>query len=307
MPEIDELFNEYRPRLFSIAYRMLGSVMDAEDMVQEAFLRWQRTTHAEITSPKAYLTTVITRLCIDHLGAAYVRRESYVGPWLPEPLVTEGDAMTDLAAQADSLSLAFLILLERLTPVERAVFLLHEVFDYPYEEIAGIVEKSATNCRQIGQRARRHVHANRPRFDSSPAEQERLTQQFMQSCVSGDLDALIATLADDITLWADSGGKATAARRPVHGAEHVARFLLGGLAKARQSIATRVTRINGQPGFIVRADDTVYVTALEIADGRIQAIRSVANPEKLRGLGDEISVVSSQWSVIRGPNESESC
>jgi RNA polymerase sigma-70 factor (ECF subfamily) len=307
MPEIDELFNEYRPRLFSIAYRMLGSVMDAEDMVQEAFLRWQRTALGQITSPRSYLTAVITRLCIDHLGAAYVRRESYVGPWLPEPLVTEGDAMTDLAARADSLSLAFLILLERLTPVERAVFLLHEVFDYPYEEIAGIVEKSATNCRQIGQRARRHVHADRPRFDSSPAEQERLTQQFMQSCASGDLNALIAILADDITLWADSGGKAAAARRPVHGAENVARFLLGGLAKAQQSVTTRVTRINGQPGLIVRAGDAVYVTALDIADGRIQAIRSIANPEKLRGLDIAWSVISDQWSVIRGGSEHESC
>ncbi|HEY7909915.1 MAG TPA: RNA polymerase sigma-70 factor, partial [Thermomicrobiales bacterium] len=243
MPEIDELFNDYRPLLFSIAYRMLGSVMDAEDMVQEAFLRWQRAVHAEVTSPKSYLTAVVTRLCIDHLGAAYVRRESYVGPWLPEPLVTEGDAMTDTMALADSLSLAFLVLLERLTPVERAVFLLHEVFGYPYEEIAGIVEKNAANCRQIGQRARRHIHADRPRFDPSPAEQERLTQQFIVSCTSGDLGALVAILADDITLWADGGGKVAAARRPIHGAENVARFL-GGLAKAQVPITMRVTWIN---------------------------------------------------------------
>lgn len=293
MPEIDELFNEYRPLLFSIAYRMLGSVMDAEDMVQEAFLRWQRAARAEVTSPKSYLTTVITRLCIDHLGAAYVRRESYVGPWLPEPLVTEGDAMTDMAALADSLSLAFLVLLERLTPVERAVFLLHEVFDYPYEEIAGIVEKSATNCRQIGQRSRRHIHADRPRFDSSPAEQERLTRQFIASCASGDLNALVAILADDITLWADSGGKVAAPRRPVQGAENVARLLLGGFAKAQHPITTRVTRINGQPGVIARVGDIVYATVLDITDGRIQAIRSVANPEKRHGLGNE-------WSAISG-------
>jgi RNA polymerase sigma-70 factor, ECF subfamily len=294
MPGSDELFNEYRPLLFSIAYRMLGSVMDAEDMVQEAFLRWQRAAHAEVTSPKAYLTAIITRLSIDHLGAAYVRRESYVGPWLPEPLVTEGEAMTDMAALADSISLAFLVLLERLTPVERAVFLLHEVFGYPYEEIAGIVEKNAANCRQIGQRARRHIHADRPRFDPSPAEQERLTQQFIASCTSGDLGALVAILADDITLWADSDGKVAAARRPVHGAENVARFLIGGLAKAQIPITTRVMRINGQPGLIVRAGDIVYATVLDIADGRIQAIRTVANPEKLHGLGHEWSVVSGQ-------------
>jgi len=248
--------------------------------------------HAEVTSPKSYLTAVVTRLCIDHLGAAYVRRESYIGPWLPEPLVTEGEAMTDTAAMADSISLAFLVLLERLTPVERAVFLLHEVFGYPYEEIANIVAKSAANCRQIGQRARQHIHADRPRFDPSPAEQERLTQQFIESCTSGDLNALLAILADDITFWADGGGKVAAARRPIHGAEHVARLLLGGLAKAQYPITARITRINGQPGVIVRAGDFVYATVLDIANGRIQAIRSVANPEKLRGLGYEWSANS---------------
>ena len=276
----------YRPLLFSIAYRMTGSALDAEDLVQEAFLRWQGADRAAVADHKAYLTTVVTRLAIDHLRAARVRREEYAGPWLPEPIATDsaGDAAA-AAALADSLSLAFLVLLERLTPVERAVFLLHDVFAYPFDEVARIVGKSATTCRQIAGRARRRVREWRPRFAPSPAEHAELTRRFARACADGDLDGLLALLADDATAWADGGGKVTAARRPIRGATNVARYLLGVVAKAPVDVVSRVRAINGQPGLVVAAGEgIVAVIALEIADGRVTAIRSVVNPDKLRGL-----------------------
>ncbi len=205
----------YRPLLFSIAYRMTGSALDAEDLVQEAFLRWQGADRAAVTDHKAYLTTVVTRLAIDHLRAARARREEYVGPWLPEPIATDGDGavagLDDQAALAESLSLAFLVLLESLTPVERAVFLLHDVFAYPFDEVARIVDKSAATCRQIAGRARRHVRERRPRFAPSPAEHADLTRRFVRACTDGDLDGLLTLLADDATAWADGGGKAPTA------------------------------------------------------------------------------------------------
>lgn len=197
-----EAFNEHRPLLFAIAYRMLGSVMDAEDMVQETFIRWQQTSEQAVKSTKAYLTTIVTRLCIDQLHSARVQREQYIGPWLPEPIVTE--TATDpsaLAELADSLTVAFLVLLERLSPLERAVFLLREAFGYEYTEIGRIVEKSATNCRQIARRARQHLAAQRPRFQASLQQQEQLTRKFMRACHQGDLQSLLDLLAKDITLW----------------------------------------------------------------------------------------------------------
>jgi RNA polymerase sigma-70 factor, ECF subfamily len=281
-----ETFDAYRPLLFSIAYRMIGSVMDAEDIVQEAFLRWQQRDATAVASPKSYLTTVVTHLAIDYLRSARVRREQYVGQWLPEPLVTDESMIeADPVALDESLSLAFLMLLERLTPIERAVFLLHEVFAYPFDEIARIVGKSSANCRQIALRARRHLGTDRPRFVSHRDEQERLTNQFMRAVASGDLTALLAVLADDAVAYSDGGGKVAAARRTVVGADHVGRFFIGVFAKAPPTFTFRIATINGQPTLVGELDGhTVGVYALEVAAGRVRAIRAVINPDKLHRL-----------------------
>lgn len=278
-----KIFDEYRSLLFSIAYNMLGSVMDAEDMVQETFLRWRHVDTADVQSPKSYLATTVTRLCMDHLRSARVRREKYVGPWLPEPLLAERATGTgDTIALAESLSMAFLVLLERLNPVERAVFLLRDVFDYDYAEIAGIVDKSEVNCRQIASRARRRVKAQRPRFDPSPEEQEELTIQFMQTCANGDMSGLVDLLGDEVTLWTDGGGKAVAALKPIHGARRVAQFVLGIIRKAPPNLVARRAWVNGQPGLIIYAESRpINVLTLAVVEGRIHSIHIVANPEKL--------------------------
>jgi RNA polymerase sigma-70 factor, ECF subfamily len=274
-----DLFDRQRPLLFSIAYRMLGSVMDAEDVVQEAFLRWQRAPRTEVRSPKAYLSAVVTRLCIDQLRSARARREEYVGPWLPEPLPTEPDT----AAIDESLSMAFLVLLESLNPTERAVFLLREVFDYDYEEISRLVGKSEANCRQIARRARDSVAARRPRFESSPEQEERLVGSFLEASLGGDMEGLVSLLSEDVTLWSDGGGKTRAALNPIHGADRVSRFLFGILRQAPPGLAVRRARVNGRPGLIGYFADgrPQSVTTLEVAEGRIRAIRIVVNPEKL--------------------------
>ena len=277
-----DLFDRHRPLLFSIAYRMLGSVMDAEDVVQEAFLRWQRAPQTEVRSPKAYLSAVVTRLCIDQLRTARTRREEYVGPWLPEPLPTEPDT----SAIDESLSMAFLVLLESLNPTERAVFLLREVFDYDYEEISRLVGKSEANCRQIARRARDSVAARRPRFESSPEQEERLMGSFLEASLGGDMEGLVSVLSEDVTLWSDGGGKTRAALNPIHGADRVSRFLFGILRQAPPGLVIRRARVNGRPGIIGYFADgrPQSVTTLEVADGRIQAIRIVVNPEKLRAV-----------------------
>src|SRR5215204_705634 len=229
-------YQELRPLLFSIAYQMVGRVSEAEDLVQEAFLRFHRALAGgtEVASPKAYLSAVTTRLAIDHLRSARTRREQYVGDWLPEPLVT-GEA-ADPAAHAetaDSLSLAFLVLLERLSPVQRAVFLLHEVFGYPYAEIAGLVGRSEDTCRQVAARARRHVEAGRPRFEASRRQREELARRFFAAIDQGDTEGLVGMLATDAVLHGDGGGKAPALAAPVHGAERIARFLTGLARRGR--------------------------------------------------------------------------
>ena len=279
-----EQFNQYRPLLFSIAYRMLCSQMEAEDMVQESFLRWQTVSTAEVQSVKAYLTSVITRLCIDHLRSAKVQRETYVGPWLPEPLVGDQPPGTDRSvALAESLSMAFLVLLERLTPIERAVFLLREVFDYDYSEIASIVDKSEANCRQLVRRARQHISAQRPRFDPIPEQQERLTVQFMETCARGDMPGLLSLLADDITVWSDGGGKVTAARRPIVGADRVAHLFITIQSKIPPGLVTKAAWINGQPGLISYLNgQPENVLIFDIAAGQIQTIYAVRNPDKLQ-------------------------
>jgi RNA polymerase sigma-70 factor (ECF subfamily) len=288
---LSDPFAELRPLLFSIAYRMLGSASEAEDIVQEAFLRFHRESAqgTAIESPKAYLSAVATRLSIDHLRSARVRRESYVGTWLPEPVLTDQESDAERHAEtADSLSMGFLVLLENLTPVERAVFLLREVFEYDYDEIASVVGKTEENCRQIAVRARRQVQAGRPRFEASRARREELARRFFQAAAEGDVEGLIGMLADDVVAYADGGGKATAFPRPVHGRDRVARILQGPAARGeRLSVAgMRLAEINGQPGALFLDPDGIPVVAvsLDIADGLVQTLHAVTNPEKLAHL-----------------------
>jgi RNA polymerase sigma-70 factor (TIGR02957 family) len=289
---LERLFEELRPGAFAIAYRMLGSVSEAEDVVQEAFLRLHRTLREgeRLESPRAYVSTVVTRLCIDQLRSARTRRERYVGEWLPEPLVAGDEADPARQAElADSLSLAFLVLLERLSPEQRAAFLLREVFDYPYEEIARIVGKSEDNARQLVTRARRQVEQRRPRFEVSQEQREALARRFFAAAVDGELQALEELLAHDVVLHGDGGGKAPALARPVHGRAKVARTLLAWMRAAARvgGVSMRGAEVNGQPGALVLDPEgrLVNVLALDIADGQVQAIRSIVNPDKLRHLG----------------------
>ena len=282
-------YEELRPVAFGIAYRMLGSVGDAEDVVQEAFLRTYRAQldGERIESPRAYVATVVTRLCIDQLKSARARRETYVGEWLPEPLVATEDEPARHAEVADSLSLAFLVLLESLSPEQRAAFLLREVFDYPYDQIAAIVGKSDDNVRQLVARARRHVAERRPRFEASRERRDALAERFFAAAEHGDLAALEELLARDVVLQGDGGGKAAAIRQPVCGRERVARALAGWARMgARDGISLRRTLVNGQPGVIAYAPDgrVVSVMSLDVAGGEIVAVRSVVNPDKLRHL-----------------------
>ena len=282
-----EDFERHRSLLFSIAYRMLGSVADAEDVVQETYLRWRDVTEEEVRSPRSYLSAMVTRLSINRLRSAQARREEYVGPWLPEPLLSnrvEG-ITTDPAELDESLSMAFLVLLESLNPVERAVFLLREVFDYDYEEISRIVGKSEANCRQIAHRARQSVAARRPRFERSPEQEERLTERFVEACMSGDMEGLISLLSEDITLWSDGGGKVAAAPYPIHGPERVARFLLGVLRTVPPGFSARPVRVNGGAGVVGYVDGhPTGVVALDVADERLRSVHIVVNPDKLRAI-----------------------
>jgi len=277
--------------LFSIAYRMTGSVVEAEDLVQEAFFRLERARQGgvEVESTRAYLAATTTRLAIDHMRSARVRRESYVGTWLPEPIVADLHESPDQMAElSDSLSMAFLVLLESLSPVERAVFLLREVFDYPYEDIAGVVDRSEVNCRQILARARQHLGAHRARYQASTEQHEALLGSFLAAARDGDLDRLVELLAEDVVFTGDGGGKATAAREPLYGRQRVAGFILALFELARRrGVTVEPVRVNGGPGLITRDSDgrIASVVSLEIADGLIQAGRGVVNPDKLQHLG----------------------
>jgi RNA polymerase sigma-70 factor, ECF subfamily len=290
--DADDTYQELRPLLFAIAYRMVGSVTDAEDLVQEAFLRFHRATQdgTRVESPKAYLSAATTRLAINHLRSAHVRREQYVGTWLPEPIVTDPtDDPAQHAETADSLSMAFLVLLERLSPVERAVFLLREVFGYGYDEIARVVGKTEDNCRQLATRARRHVDADKPRFETSRKQRDELARRFFAAVEHGDTDSLVDVLAADVVMYGDGGGKAPAIAQPIHGHQRVARFLLGLARQARQlGVRMQPTEINGQPGALALDPDgrLTGALALDIADGQVQAVRSIVNPDKLRHLGE---------------------
>jgi RNA polymerase sigma-70 factor, ECF subfamily len=291
--EVAEAYVDLRPLLFSIAYRMLGSVSEAEDVVQEAFVRYQRALAegTAVESPKAYLSAVVTRLAIDQLKSARARRESYVGEWLPEPLVTDEGAGDPggIAEQADTLSMSFLVLLERLTPVERAIFLLHDVFDYSFDEIATIVHKSAATCRQHAVRARRFVAENRPRFDADDAERDRLVRSFVAAAERGDVDGLVEVLATDATVYGDGGGKVPQWYAPIVGAERVAR-LFAQLGRQTETLGAtfELHEINGQPGIIFRGPSGGVFSAMsvEVVGGRVATIRSVVNPDKLHHLGE---------------------
>jgi RNA polymerase sigma-70 factor, ECF subfamily len=286
-----ETFVSLRPLLFSIAYRMLATVSDAEDVVQEAFVRYQRAVAEgiEIESPRAYLSSVVTHLAIDHLRSARVRRETYVGEWLPEPLLTDGDDdPAGSAEQADTLSMAFLLVLERLAPVERAVFLLRDVFGYDYEEVAAVVGKTEANCRQLAARARRHLEAEWPRFDASQQAKQELAERFFAAVGGGDLDGLVEMLASDAVVYGDGGGKAPQWRVPIVGAERVAQLLgRAGRTMGQLGVTVRLREINGQPGALVLDPDgqLVNVFVLDIAGGVVQTVRSVINPDKLRHIG----------------------
>lgn len=281
-----EIFNQYRSLLFAIAYRMLGSTTDAEDMVQEAWIRWQSTQTA-VQSPKAFLSSLITRLCIDQLRSARVQRERYVGIWLPEPLMTEQANDTgDDAELAESLSFAFLTLLECLSPTERAIFLLREVFDYDYADIANTVGKSIPNCRQIVYRARQHLVLRRPKLKLSFQQNEEVVTQFLASWNQGDLHRLVALMAEDITFWSDGGGQVIAAQRPLHGCQKVARFLVA-IRRTRliPTLSSQIIQINGQPGILnVVEGKPQSIFSFEFVSEGIEAIFAVVNPKKLKAI-----------------------
>jgi RNA polymerase sigma-70 factor, ECF subfamily len=283
-----EVFEEHRRTLFGIAYRMLGSVADAEDVVQEAWLRWNGA-RGDVDDPRAYLARTVTNLALNHLSSATVRRERYVGPWLPEPLVTEPDATEDVE-RAESVSLAMLVVMETLSPLERAVFVLKEVFGFPYAEIAQVLERSEASVRQVGHRARSHVQARRPRY-AAPDEVRDVTERFLAACLGGDLNRMLELLAPDVTAWTDGGGKVRAALRPLHGADNVARWLLGVVARQVEEtkdtggMDVRFADVNGQPGaLIVIGGQPDTVAAVDVADGRITALRLVRNPDKLHSI-----------------------
>lgn len=285
---ISDLYDELRPQAFSIAYQMLSSVSEAEDVVQEAFLRMHRTAQRDeqIDSPRAYIATLVTRLAIDQLRSARARREQYVGEWLPEPLATESTP-DEQAETIDSLSLAFLVLLESLTPQQRAAFLLREVFGYPYAEVAQIIGTSVDSTRHSVARARNHIRERRPRYPAARRQRDELAQRFFAAAKQGDLPALEELLAQDVALHVDGGGKVAALVRPVHGRARVARTLSVGMSKmAGRNMRIELTEINGQPGAVAidAQDRPVAVFGLDITEGQIQTIHSIANPDKLRHL-----------------------
>jgi RNA polymerase sigma-70 factor (ECF subfamily) len=282
-----ESFETYRSYLFAIAYRMLGSAMDAEDMVQETYLRYQTTPPETIHSLKAYLTTILVHLCMEQLQLARRKRELYVGPWLPEPILT---ATTAEAADPEkrvetqeSISLAFLVLLEQLQPFERAVFLLREVFAYEFAEIASILDKSEAACRRSFSRAKQHLRAHRPRFPASADTHRQLLNGYVQAVEAGEMTPLMNLLSEDVILWADGGGKVKqAALRPISGRDAVARFSLGTKRFWPENARVELAEVNGQAALIIRTGDQVFsVLTIDVEQGRIQAIRIIANPEKL--------------------------
>lgn len=283
-------FEEYRSLLFAMAYRMLGSAMEAEDIVQEAYLRYRATPPESIRTLKSFLTTIVHHLCLDHLKSAQAQRENYVGPWLPEPIIT-GDGASLLSPlrqiiDRESISMAFLVLLESLSPLERAVFLLREVFDYEYTEIAQITGRDEAACRQLFSRAKKHIREHRPRFPASPEAHAKMLDRFMEACLAGDMGGLMSLLAEDVTAWSDGGGKVpAAARRPIHGRDQVARGIIARLSRAPGGTTVEVIEANGLPALLMRVKGQIFsVLTLEVEGEFIRAVRNVANPDKLAHL-----------------------
>ncbi|MFI6033691.1 RNA polymerase sigma-70 factor [Streptomyces sp. NPDC051315] len=286
---VTDVFEEHRPLLLGVAYRMLGRVADAEDVVQDAWLRWSAADRTDVREPRAYLVRVTTRLALDRLGRVKARNEAYIGPWLPEPYVTDfGDTVQDTAERAvlaDSVSLAVLVVLESLSPLERAVFVLREAFGYPYAEIGAVLDRTESAVRQLAGRARRHVEERRPRYEVDPVQRRELTERFLAAAVDGDLEGLMALLAPDARLVGDSGGKARAPLRVVESADHVGRFLVGAARKGIPDPSFRFLEINGAPALLVLSGDKPdAVFQIDVVEGRIQAVYVIRNPDKLRGL-----------------------
>ena len=296
-PEATRVFDEHRELLIGVAYRVLGRVADAEDVVQEAWLRWSNVDPAEVADPRAFLVRVTTRLAIDRLRRAKARRESYVGPWLPEPMLTSSDVAEDVAL-AESVSMAMLVVLETLSPLERAVFVLRETFGMPHSEIAEILGRSEPAVRQLASRAREHIRERSHRFETDQATRRQVTERFLEATTSGDLEALMGVLAPGVTLVADGGGRALAPRRPIHGANEVARFLLAiatesQMARFLQSIGieplpdlhVHIAQVNGGPGIVTTSEGRpIAALLLDVGDDLVQTIHLVANPEKLSGV-----------------------
>ncbi|MCX2924860.1 RNA polymerase sigma-70 factor [Streptomyces sp. NEAU-W12] len=286
---VTNAFEEHRPVLLGVAYRMLGRVADAEDVVQETWLRWAGGDRSEVREPRAYLVRVATRLALDRLRQIKARGETYVGPWLPEPYVTDfGDTAPDTAEQAvlaDSVSLAVLVVMESLSPSERAVFVLREAFGYPYSEIAALLDRGEPAVRQLAARARRHVEERRPRYDVDPARRRDLTERFLAAAAGGDLEGLMKLLAPDVRLVGDSGGKSRAPLRVLESADKVGRFLVGVTRKGFFDPPVRLLEINGGPAALVLTGDRPGpVFQLDVAEGRVQTVYIIRNPDKLRSL-----------------------
>jgi RNA polymerase sigma-70 factor (ECF subfamily) len=287
MSQVDPKFEEYRPALSRLAYRMLGSQSDADDVMQEAYLRWTQANRQSVKSPRAYLHSVVTHLCIDQRKTIEERKQTYVGPWLPEPIVEAGSAAPqDRVEAAESVSMALLLILESLSPTERAAYLLRRIFDYPYDEIAEILGKPEPGCRQLVSRAEVRILERRPRFEADPAKVERLTEAFIQACGTGDLQGLVQLLAADAVLYSDGGGKVAAALAPIRGADHIARFFLGIMKKAPPGLEIGRVRVNGQPGLLVVLNgEIVNLLTFDVVDGRLSTCFIVRNPEKLARIG----------------------
>ncbi|MCK9520431.1 MAG: sigma-70 family RNA polymerase sigma factor [Dehalococcoidia bacterium] len=289
-------FQEHRGALFGIAYRMLGSASEAEDIVQEAWLRWQSTDPTEVRSPRAYLTTVVTRLCLDHLKSARVQREQYIGTWLPEPVLTGGHTAPgpeDEVERLESVSLAFLVVLERLTPIERAVFLLHDVFDYGYPEIAGIVGRSEVACRQMLSRARKRIQAERPRFPGAQDEHRRIAGIFLRAIRGEDLPALVETLAEDCVLYTDGGGQIAATLKPIYGRDRVLRGW-GGFSRKLEITRVELLEVNGEPAILFWDNEHAHsVFTFEVEGGKVTKMFVQRNPEKLATLWRELKAAES--------------
>ncbi|MFF8935330.1 RNA polymerase sigma-70 factor [Streptomyces paradoxus] len=284
-----DVFEAHRPVLLGVAYRMLGRVADAEDVVQEAWLRWSGSDRADVREPRGYLVRITTRLAIDRLRQIKARGETYVGPWLPEPYVTDfGDTVPDTAERAvlaDSVSLAVLVVLESLSPLERAVFVLREAFGFPYADIAAMLDRGEPAVRQLAGRARKHVEERRPRYEVDPARRRDLTERFLAAAADGDLEGLMALLAPEVRLVGDSGGKSRAPLRVLRTADKVGRFLIGAAQKSLPGLTVRFLEVNGGPGVLILSDgkpDAVF--QLDVADGRVQSVYVIRNPDKLRSL-----------------------